>query len=452
MSDWVGILVLLLMIFLNGFFVAAEYALVSVRRTRIDQLVEEGNSVAKTVQRALKNINFYVAAVQLGITITALLTGIVGERSMGNLLEAPLDALGLSHNTVKTIAFVIAIVVSAFLSIVFAELVPKSIALQRSEQTVLSTILPLSLFTAFFGPVARMLNTVGGAVLRLFGIRPVLGHTTGYSEEEIRMIVSASSQEGVLEEDEKELLYNVFDFSDTAARAIMTPRVDMISIESGASLARLIALHREHGYSRVPVYVGSTDKITGVAHVADCLKHLGNLERVTVNQIMRKAINVPETMKVLDLFKEIQAKKQHLAIVVDEFGGTAGLVTLEDLLEELVGEIYDESDDVEESGVKHLEDGTYLLDASMSFGEVEEALGIQLHEEDEGEFDTLAGFASHSLGHLPLRGEEFEYKGWVFSVEKADDRRVLSLRAVRRADTLPVEQHETTEPNPSDAN
>ncbi len=448
MSDFVGLLVLLLLIVMNAFFVAAEYSLVSVRRTRIDQLVDEGKAGAKRVQGALKNLSFYIAAVQLGITVAALATGYVAEPSIGHLLEGPLTSLGLSQSTVKTVGLIAALLISTVLSVIFAELVPKSIAIQRSEQTAMTLIYPLTVFAWIFGPLSRGLSTVGGAVTRLFGVKPVEGHTTGYSEEEIRMIVQASSQEGVLEQDEKELLYNVFDFSDTTAKAIMTPRVDMIGIPSGETLRELVALNAEHGYSRFPVYRETTDDIIGVANMADVFKHLARLDAMKVDGIIRPTYFAPEGMKVIDLFRNMQTKKLHMTVIVDEFGGTAGVVTLEDILEELVGEIYDETDDDEEDGVQKLEDGVYIMDASLKVEEVEEVLGTELTEDDDGEFDTLSGFVYHQFGYIPQQGEESEYHGWIFHIETADERRVSSVRVSRRPDPLEPGDEPPEEPAP----
>jgi putative hemolysin len=451
MSDFVGLLVLLLLIVMNAFFVAAEYSLVSVRRTRIEQLADEGIASARLVKRALENLNFYIAATQLGITVAALATGYVAEPALGRLIEGPLLNVGLSEGTIHTIGLIGALGVSTMLAVIFAELVPKSFAIQRSEQTAMTLIYPLMAFAWFFGPISRLLSVIGSRIVRLFGVKAVAGHTTGYSEEEIRMIVQASSQEGVLEQDEKELLYNVFDFSDTIAKAIMTPRVDMVAIPSGETLRELVALNAEHGYSRFPVYRETTDDIIGVANMSDIFKHLNRLDAMKVEEIIRPTYFAPESMKVIDLFRNMQSKKLHMTVIVDEFGGTAGVVTLEDVLEELVGEIYDETDDEEEEGVQKLEDGAYVMDASLKVDEVEEVLGIELTEDDDGAFDTLSGFVYHQFGYIPQQGEETEYHGWIFHIEAADERRVSSVRVSRRPDPLEPGEEPSPEPAPVEA-
>ncbi len=441
MSDLIGIIALFALVALNGFFVAAEFALVSVRRTRIEQLADEGNAAARVTHRALGNLDLYIAATQLGITMASLGLGFVAEPAIHHLLEGPLESwLHLSPSAVSGISFAVAFTISTVLHIVFGELAPKSVALQRSEQTALFVARPLLFFTAIFRPVISGLNLLGNLVVRLAGMQAVTGHHTPHSEEEIRMIVSASSQEGVLEEQEKELLYNVFDLSDTPTRAIMTPRVDVVAIEESATLSQLIELNRSQGYSRLPVYRQTTDHILGVAYVADVMGHLDALETTLVSEIMRPTFFVPESMKAIDLFREFQKRKTHMAVVLDEFSGTAGLVTLEDVLEEIVGEIYDETDEEETSGVERPSPGVVVLDASLHIDEVEEILGVSLEEDDDGVFETLSGFVYHHFGYIPQVGEEFEFAAWTFRVEAADERRVSLVRVTRHPETMTEDQ------------
>lgn len=432
MNDILGFVALFVLVLLNGFFVAAEFALVSVRRTRIEQLANEGNWLAKRAHGAVKNLDLYIAATQLGITMASLGIGFLAEPAIEHLVAPTLLGWQIDPGSVKTISFVIAFTVSTALHIVFGELAPKSLALQRAEQVSLAIVIPLHVFATIFRPVIYVLNATGNAVVRLFGLKPVTGHHTAHSEEEIRMIVSASRQEGVLEEQEKELLNNVFDLSDTPVRAIMTPRVEMVAIEETASLRRLMALNEEHGYTRVPVFRESIDKITGIAFIGDVLKHLEKLDIVTVKMIARKTVFSPENMKVLDLFQLLQSKKTHMAIVMDEFGGTAGLVTLEDAVEEVIGEVYDETDE-DDKQVQHLGDGTYMFDAMINVSEAGKTLGIDLADEEAGNYETLSGFLFHHFEYIPKKGEETSHAGWVFHVAEADERRVVKVRAYRQS-------------------
>jgi len=433
MSDAFRLLSLFLLVLLNGFFVAAEFALVSVRRTRVEQLANEGNTLARLTQKVLHDLDLYIAATQLGITMASLGIGFIAEPAIEHLAGPTLLAWGVAPASVTTISFAIAFGLSTALHIVFGELAPKSLALQRAEQVSLAVSIPLIGFTTIFRPVIWLLNVTGNGVVRIFGLRAVPGHHAVHSEEEIRMIVSASREEGVLEEQKKELLNNVFDLSDTPVRGIMTPRVDMIALDEKATLRRFMALNEEHSYSRVPIYHETVDKIVGIAFIGDVLKHLDRLDEVTLREVARPAVFAPENMKVIDLFNLFQRKKTHMAIVVDEFGGTAGVVTLEDALEEVVGEIYDERDDEEEEKqVVKLGEGAYVFEALINVSEVEKVLGIDLDDEIQGNYETLSGFLFHKFEYIPRVGEEVEAEGWTFHVAEADERRVIKIRASRK--------------------
>ncbi|ACO46104.1 hemolysin family protein [Deinococcus deserti] len=443
MNDVFGLVAMFALVLMNGFFVAAEFALVSVRRTRIDQLAEEGNATARLTQKALQNLDLYIAATQLGITMASLAIGFVAEPAIEHLIEPLFGEGQFSEREIKTISFGTAFAISTVLHIVIGELAPKTWALQRSEQVSLLVTRPLRVFTLLFRWAIVALNAMGNWVVRLFGMRGVAGHHTAYSEEEIRMIVSASSQEGVLEDSEKELVYNVFDLSDTTVREIMTPRVDMVVTDSALPLRRLLELRADHGYSRVPVYQDTADNIVGIVHTSDVLSHLDALDTTTLADIMRPVFFVPESMKINDLLAKMREKKSHLSIVVDEFGGTSGLVTLEDALEEIVGEIYDETDEEELSRIEVLGEGIYLMDASLTVHEVEERINSDI-EDGEGEFDTLSGFMTSHFGDIPEIGQNFVHNGWSFTVEDADQRRVNRVRVERAPDTDPLTLPETS--------
>ncbi|GGL68180.1 hypothetical protein GCM10010840_02690 [Deinococcus aerolatus] len=437
MNDILGIIALFALVLMNGFFVAAEFSLVSVRRTRIDQLADEGNATAKITQRALKNLDLYIAATQLGITMASLAIGFVAEPAIEHLVAPLLSGTSLSEGQIRGISFGIAFALSTILHIVFGELAPKSWALQRAEQVAMVVTRPLLFFTALFKWAIILLNAMGNGVVRLFGLRGVAGHHAAYSEEEIRMIVGASSQEGVLEDGERELVYNVFDLSDTTVREIMTPRVDMVVVDGASPLRRMLELNAEHSYSRVPVYQDTADNIVGIAHSSDVLRHLDELDTMTISDVMRKVFFVPEGMKIKDLLAKMREKKSHLSVVVDEFGGTAGLVTLEDALEEIVGEIYDETDEEELPLFELVGEGVYLIDGGMIVHEVEQILGSNL-EDGEAEFDTLGGFMTSHFGDIPEVGYTFLHEGWAFTVEEADERRVSRVRAERVTDPGPL--------------
>ncbi len=432
-----GLGILVVLILVNAFFVAAEYSLVSARHTKIQELVERGSRQAARVQRAQGNIGFFIAANQLGITVVSLLTGVVAEPAIGGLVK-PLLELQLGEKLADGVSLAIAIGISAILSVIFAELVPKSIAIAKAETLAMALIQPLEVFAFVFGPISRALEWAGAGITRLFGIKPAEGGKyAAHSEDEIRMIVNASSQQGVLDEGEKELVYNVFDFGDKTVRNIMTPRTKMNAIEADVPLRELLDEYNKHGYSRIPVYDDDKDNIVGVAYTRDVLGKLEALDHSTVRDIMRVAIFVPESMGLRDFVNRLREKKTHMAIVVDEHEGTGGLATLEDVLEELVGEIYDETDEPEVASFQAISDGVYLLQADMPFSDVEELLEITVNEDDEGEFETVSGFIMHAFGDIPKAGEATVYDGWEFIVESADDRRVSLIRVRKQGNPDP---------------
>jgi putative hemolysin len=425
MNDSVAIVGLVLLILINAFFVLAETALLSVRKTRVNQLVNEGNVAARLVQRALERLGNNIASIQLGITLTTLATGVIAEPALGRLIDPGFKLLGAVGSLADALVFATTFIISAGLSIIFAELVPKRIAIAQAERVLLVVIYPLQLVSLLFGPIARLLEWLGKAVLRLLNIKDD-DDENAHSEDEIRQIVDKSREQGILQEEERELVSNVFDFSDSVVGDIMVPRVKMFTVEDSLTLRQFLEFNQ--GYSRVPVRSRDTDEVVGIVRTADVLKHLNHLDRMTVGQIMRRTQYVPAVMKVYDLFKLMQERKAHIAIVVDEDGGTDGLVTLENVLEELVGDIYDETDEIEDDGIECLSDGVYVFDASLKIEDVEEVLSIKLDKDDEGEFEKLSGFVYHHFGYIPQTGEEFDFEGWQFRVDAADERKVLKVR------------------------
>lgn len=426
MNDILGLMSLLFLVLLNGYFVASEFALVSVRRTRIEQLVFEHKANAKAVQRILKNLDLYIAATQLGITMASLSIGFVAEPAIEHLLAPVLTQMGVDAANVKTISFATAFLVSTALHIVFGELAPKTVALQRSEQTSMWVARPLIAFTFVFKPFIFTLNWLGNQVVKLFGLKPE-GHHHTYTSEEIRMIVDSSGEAGALEDQEKTILKNVFAFKDTSVKAIMTHRTEVEALESGSNLRQLIQMKKSHGYSRVPIYEGSLDNIVGVVHTADALMYMEQLDQVSVNDLIRPILFIPEHMKVDDLFTIFQKRKTHLVVVVDEFGGMSGIVTLEDVLEELVGDIYDETDE-EEEDITQVGEHEYLLEADVHVDDVEALLGTELDGKEFGDFETVAGLIFSKLGYIPQIGEVLHVSGWCFEVQDASPRQIKKVR------------------------
>ena len=427
MNDLLGILALVVLVLLNGYFVASEFALVSVRRTKIDQLVNENVSSARSVQAILKKLDLYIASTQLGITMASLSIGFVAEPAIEHLIAPALKNAGLDESAVKTISFATAFIISTILHIVFGELAPKTLALQRSEKTSLAVAVPLLIFTTIFRPVIISLNWLGNAVVKLFGLEPDSGHRAAYSSEEIRMIMDSSGQAGVFEQQAQEMLENVFEFQDTPVKAIMVHRTEVEAMEKGSSLREMVALRKKFSYSRLPVFDETVDNIIGIVHTQDALLHVDELDSTTVDDLMRPAFFVPENMKVRDLFSSLKKQKSHMAIVVDEFGGMSGLVTLENVLEELVGDIYDETDE-EEEDVERLGEHEYLVEADLHIDDVETLLDIELDGRDSGEFETIAGYIFSKLGYIPQIGETVRASGWDFEIVDASERQIKKVR------------------------
>lgn len=430
--------VILILILVNAFFVAAEFALVSFRRSRIEQLADEGSWQGKLLKSAIEHLDVYIATTQLGITATSLALGAAGEPYLARLIEPGIiNALGrfVGEGTAETIATIIAFALITFGTLILGELVPKGIALQRTEGTALWTILPLNLFQRLTRPLVWLINRTGNLILRLVGLREAPSHSMVGSAEELKLIVEASSKEGVLDESEGEIISQILDLEETQVRTIMIPRVDMLAIDGDATLREFWKMVRENRYSRVPVFQETVDKIVGIAYSRDLLEYTGNaLDTIKVSSIAHPAYFVPETMGARDLLREMRRRKTHMAIVVDEFKGTAGLVTLEDIVEEIIGEIYDESDEEEEAPIRELPGGAYVLDAATPLEEVSETLNVDL---PEGEYETLSGFLMDQFGHIPEVGEKLELSGYAFTVEAADPRGIERVRAERVEPTPP---------------
>jgi putative hemolysin len=427
-----GIVVVL--VFANAFFVAAEFSLVSVRRTRIAELAAQGNSSAEAVQEAMQNPDRVIAATQLGITLASLGLGWVGEPALTHFIEPlvnlfpPAIRSGLSHSISAGIAFTLI----TFLHVVVGELAPKSIALQNPENTSLFVVKPTLWTEKIFKPAIWLLNGAGNALLRLIKVQPASGHQLVHSVEELKMLVTASTEGGVVQAEESEMLHAVFDFRSLLVRQVMIPRTEIVAVEADLPLQVIIGLVSESTYTKFPVYDDSLDQILGIVHVKDLLNALleADHERYTARDFVREGLFVPDTISVSALLREFRNKRLHIAIVLDEYGGTAGLVTLEDLLEELVGEVSDPFDEVNPD-FQTLPDGSILVDGMTLIEEVNERLALDLHDAD---YDTIAGFTLGKLGHIPQLHEVFEGDGVRIEVDEMDGLRIARL-SLNRLDT-----------------
>jgi CBS domain containing-hemolysin-like protein len=425
-----GIMAFLL--FANGFFVASEFAMVKVRKTRIEQLIKEGSSNAKVALEAIKDLDKFIAAVQLGITISSIGLGWVGENTLASIIE-PIFAFlpGISQTiAVHTTAVSIAFGIITVMHVVIGELIPKSIALEYTEQTVLIVARPMKIITWIFYPFIKMLNGLGWAILKLLNIPQVHRSSLVHSPEELNMLVNDSYIEGVIDETEKEMLQNVFKFSDLSAKQVMIPRTDMVCISIDMPLDELNQLVAENQYTRYPVYDGDIDHITGLIHTKDLYMLLLKGTKRTVTQLQRDIMLVPETITMDNLVIEFKKNKAQMTIVVDEFGGTSGLITLEDVLEEIFGEVQDEFDE-EEDVIKEAAPNTYVANSMMRIDEFAEFFGLDEDDIDDEDIDTIGGLVVKLLGKLAQIGDTVNYKNFFFVVKEIDGARITKLEIVR---------------------
>jgi CBS domain containing-hemolysin-like protein len=411
----------------NAFFVAAEYALVTVRRTRLQELEAQGSRAAVRVLRLVDNPPRFISSIQLGVTLSSLALGAIGEPVVSELLKKPLDLLprDLHTSVATTIAVILAFVVLSFFHVVMGEIVPKSFTLEHAERVSLVVAGPINWFYALFRPFIWVLVKSSNAVLRWMGVTAPSGLSLVHSEEELKMLVTASREKGVLEADEQEMLHNVFEFADKDAADVMVPRPDVVAVSVELPVAEVLHVVLDHPFTRYPVFDEDLDDILGILHVRDLFSALddGGMERVDLRTILRPAIVVPETKHLDDLLREFQATSNHMAVVVDEYGSVEGLVTLEDLLEEIVGEIGDEFDRPE-AGVRRIGRGRVRIGGSFPIDEFNERFGTDLPVDD---YHTVGGFVFGELGRAPKVGDTVSYDGARFEVSSTDGPRILEV-------------------------
>ena len=448
--DFLKLFAVALLVLTNGFFVAAEFSLVSVRRTRIAELIARGETSAEAVQKAIENPDQVIAATQLGITLASLGLGWLGEPALAHLIY-PLVALfprAVQSEASHTISAVIAFTVITFLHVVIGELSPKSIALQNPEKTSLVVAGPTLLAERVFKPAIWALNGTGALLLRLVGVEPASGHELVHSVEELKMLVTASAEGGVVEAEESEMLHAVFDFGDLVVRQVMIPRTEIIAVEADASLPEIIRLVSQSTYTKFPVFEENLDQILGIVHVKDLLSAMQSPDcnECRARDFAREPLFVPETISVNALLRQFRVHRQHIAIVMDEFGGTGGLVTLEDLLEEIVGEVSDPFD-ITNPEIQTQPDGSVLIDGLTLIEEVNQQLGLDLQDPN---YDTIAGFMLGKLGRIPRLHDQVESNSVRLQVDEMDGMRIsrISLRRVpspapEPPDSISPDNHQT---------
>ncbi len=417
-----------LLVFANGFFVAAEFALVGVRRSRVETLAESGDKRAVRLLGLLDNLNAYISATQLGITMASLALGWVGEPVFAHLLEGPL-AGRVSETALETISFAVAFTIITFLHIVLGELAPKTLALELAERVALAVSWPLLAFYRLFSWPIRLLDWAGTRTVRLFGLHPSSEHASVYTEDELRRLVDISRKSGHLEEAETQLIHGVFEFADAEVREAMVPRTAVVAVAAAATLAEAKAAFREHGYTRLPVYRERLDDVVGVLFRRDLEDFVDGTRPASefdAAALARPPLFMPPTAKLGSALKQMRDARTHLAFVVDEHGGLEGIVTLEDLLEEIVGEINDEYDEEVREQIVEEPNGTFLLDGMLAVRDANRRFKLKLPE--EAGYTTMAGFLLATSGRILGPGEEVEHEGGRFLVEQVEGRRIRRIR------------------------
>ena len=418
-----GLVAIMTLVLANGFFVAAEFALVTVRKTRIDQLIAEGSATARVVRRALSDPDSYIAATQLGITMTSLGLGWIGEPALAEAIEPAFSILGdrVAVPTSHSVAFTIAFAVITALHIVLGELAPKTVALQHPERTSLIVARPTELFMRVFWPFISLLNGMGRAVVTAFGLRGPSGHSLVHSEEELKMLVTASQEAGVIEEDEEQMLHRVFGFADLTAGQVMVPRTEMVAVAADGPIDAVLQAVARGAHDRYPVYRNDLDNIIGVLHLADLVPVLARGGPVDIAALAREAYTVPETMPADTLLGEMRARNTPLAIVIDEYGGTAGLVTFAGLMERIVGSLGKEG---AAGRITVLADGSALVDGLALVTDINAQFGLHI---DEDVYNTLGGYVLGRLGRRARLGDRVEIERRTMRVDALDGLRVARV-------------------------
>lgn len=428
---WGQILVIFILIGFNAFFAASEMAIVSVRQSKIKPLVDEGNKAAITVSKFLDEPSKLLATIQIGITFAGFLASAIGAQALSDDLTTILVNMNipLISKYAAALATFIVTGVIAYFTLVLGELVPKRIALARSEKIALSVSGPIRALYKITSPIVKFLTFSTNIVVKLLG-GPTKATGDQITEEEIRLMINVGEEKGIFRETETEMINSIFEFDDTVAKEVMTPRTAIIALSSEATLDEILNIIVEENFSRIPVYEESIDHIIGILYIKDLFAKIKkDMEwKVSLKDIIRPVYFVPEYKKIDDLFKEMQKTKTHISIVIDEYGGTAGLITIEDLLEEIVGNIFDEYDDVVLDYEK-VDDDTYIINGMLDIGEINDILGTHMPEE---EFDTISGMLLSHLGKMPEVGDEVTIGNLYFRIEEVDDKRISKIRIERR--------------------
>ena len=425
------IVLLLVLILINAFFAMSEIAIISLNDAKLEKQAQEGNKKAKKLLKLTSNPSKFLSTIQIGVTLAGFLSSASASQSFVEMLSGALssvaDAINIPMSVAEGFSLVVITLITSYFSLVLGELVPKRVAMYNPEKISFRIAGILTFVAAVTKPFVKVLSLSVNAILRLIGIDPN-SEPEEVTEEEIRMMVDVGGEKGVIEDTQKEMINNIFEFDDIDAGDIMTHRTDVSAVEINDPIQDVVEIAEKEGYSRIPVYEESLDKIIGIVYIKDLIGYIGSSvpKQENLRKIMREPYFVPESMKCGMLFQEMTARRVQMAVVVDEYGGTAGIVTLEDLLESIVGNIQDEYDN-EEEDFSVIDETTFTVDGTTPIDEVNEHVGVNLPED---EYDTIGGFVISLLGYLPNDGEmnELDYKNLHFTILNLEDKRIGKLK------------------------
>ncbi|WP_258443931.1 hemolysin family protein [Helicobacter sp. 16-1353] len=440
-SQLLMIILAIVFVGLNGFFVLSEFAIVKVRRSKLEELAKKNKGNAKLALKITKTLDTYLSATQLGITLSSLALGWIGEPAIARVLEKLFHSFFVDNPILlHTISFIIAFTIITVLHVVCGELIPKSIAIARAEQATLIVARPLHLFRILFFPLIKVFDTLAGFFLKRIGIEPAKENDSAHSDEEIKIIIGESLKGGYLDSIESEILKNAVDFSDTTAKEIMTPRKDIICLFENNSYDENIEIVKQTNHTRYPYCKEGKDNVLGMIHIRDLLQStLQNKKDNNLSSIVRELIIVPETTSISSILMKMNKKQIHTALVVDEYGGTAGLLTMEDIIEEIMGDISDEHDKKNDDIIK-IDDNTYEIDGMLDIDSVAETLDFEIPEDVEQV--TIGGYVFNLLEKEPIVGDNVVDGNFVFEVLEVDGMRIKKIRAKRLQDKLQEDENE----------
>lgn len=429
METLVKLFIVVLLVLANGFFVAVEFAMVSVRRAQIEVLAANGQKSAKALLRCLDHLDAMISATQFGITIASLALGWLGEETIAHFAEPLLVQIlpaNIATIAAHTSASFIALAVVTYFHLVIGEYVPKALAIEYADRIGLAVARMMELFYQTFKPFIWIINKSGLVILRALGQKTQVGHQAVYTGEEILHLINVSHELGNLEAEEKILIHNIFDFTDLTVREIMIPRTQVAAIEANMTFAEIVHEFQTSGYSRLPVYRDNFDEVMGILHHKDVMKSVFAPQDFNLAANIHAPVFIPDSARLVDILQKMQRGRVHLAIVVDEHGGVEGILTLEDLLEEIVGEIQDEHDEIANEKTRVRSDGTFVLDGGITVRDANRKFDLQLPESDD--YNTLAGFLIAQEGRLLNEGDKVEFSGVNFIIEHVDQRRIDRVR------------------------